>query len=293
MSEPTSYKVFACDLCGSDDAAEIDIVSQYSGGYPMHVCRNCGFVYIRERRTAAAIADEWSDNIYGDVYTARRPAITARHTYVAGFIDNAVGLKGRSVCDIGAGEGFFLDMIRNDPYGADVFGIEPSQENYRVTSAMGIKTFKGTIEDYLASPDSDRRRFDIVCIMWTLENCQSCLRMLDAAYDLLVDGGHLVVATGSRILVPFKKPLHYYIGPLQAADAHAFRFSSNTLGGAFSLSGFEVAEVNRYIDSDYLCMIGRKMVPKPSNEWVKDDYQAVIDFFNRWHTETAEHYADA
>jgi len=278
---------FPCDLCGCDDAVEIRVARHYMGEGRLHVCRDCGFVYVRRRRSAQAIADEWSDTLYQTKYTARIPAIVARQTYVAEFIAGAVGLRGKRVCDIGAGEGLFLDMIRDARFGAEVFGIEPSAANGRLMAHMGIEHFVGTIEDFAAHRAG--RTFDIAIVMWTLENCQSCLSMLKAARDLLTDDGVVVVSTGSRILVPFKKPLHYYLGA-NDADTHAFRFSARALARALGLSGFAPVETNRFIDTDYLVMAGRRS-DAPPKELPVDDWREVQAFFERWHDDTQHFYA--
>ncbi|MDP7603846.1 MAG: methyltransferase domain-containing protein, partial [Alphaproteobacteria bacterium] len=131
---------------------------------------------------------------------ARIPAVKARQIYVAEFIDTFIGLRGKTLCDIGGGEGQFLEIVKAPDYGAEVFTIEPSPSNCAAMRERGVEAFQGTIEDFLADAPGLERRFDIVSIMWTLENCRSCRSMLDGAYELLKDGGHILVATGSRIL---------------------------------------------------------------------------------------------
>ncbi len=283
------YSEFNCDLCGSDDAEPIEVSRAYMSDGVVHVCKNCGFVYVRRRRSIQRIADAWSQEIFQKGYTARIPAVKARQTYVAEFLDTNVGLKGKSVCDIGGGEGQFLDIIRGADYEADVFAIEPAEQNCKLMSDAGIENFHGTIEDYIASGAD--RKFDIVTVMWTLENTQDCRGMINAAYDLLKDGGRLLIATGSRILVPFKKPLHLYLSK-NPADTHCFRVSANTLQGLMAVSGFEMAEVNRYIDTDYLTMLGRKTDRSVDIAWKGDDWHEVVDFFERWDKETREHYPE-
>lgn len=284
------YSEFDCDLCGSSDAAPIEVLQGYlNPGEQVHVCKNCGFVYVRNRRSIDRIADAWSKEIYQKGYTARIPAVVARQTYVAEFIDTTIGLKGKSVCDIGGGEGQFLEIIRAPAYGAEAFGIEPSQQNCQLMTDAKIDNFHGTIEEYIAS--GAERRFDIVTVMWTMENTQDCRGMLNAAYDLLKDGGHLMIATGSRILVPFKKPLHKYFMK-NAADTHCFRSSANTLQGLMAVSGFKMTEVNRFIDTDYLTMIGQKTDRSADIPWQGDNWEEVIDFFNRWDKETRDHYPE-
>ncbi len=282
-------RTFPCDLCGADDPAEIAIARHYTNGQPLHVCRSCGFVYVRERRSARAIANTWTEELYKTSYTARIPAVKARQVFVGEMIDATLGLRGNRLCDIGGGEGQFLEIARGPDYGADVFAIEPSPINGRALSDLGVKHFQGTIEEFAASGQACES-FDIVTIMWTLENCQDCRAMLDAAYALLKANGHVVVATGSRILVPFKKPLQLYLST-NPADTHCFRFSANTLRGILAECGLEVAHTNRHIDHDVLCMIARKTDRSRPISWQKDDYREVIDFFQRWHRETQDHYA--
>ncbi|MDO8463205.1 MAG: class I SAM-dependent methyltransferase [bacterium] len=282
---------FPCDICGTTDAVEVPHAREYTGGQPIHICIQCGFVYVKQRRSAGAIADEWSEQIYGNGYTALLPAVRARLTFVAAFMAEQLGgLQGKRVCDIGAGEGVFLEMLRQSEYGAAVFGIEPSRANCARMTALGIPNFRGTIEEYAASGTS-AGQYDIAVIAWTMENCQSPRAMLAAAHRMLRPGGQVVVATGSRIFVPFKKPLHYYLGG-RAADSHAFRWSAQTLTAQLATAHFAVRQTNRYIDHDVLCMIAERRDVDETIPWTGDDYRAVQNFFERWHAETVAYYPE-
>src|SRR5205814_555495 len=162
-------------------------------------------------------------------------------------------LRDQETVDIGAGEGVFLQLLAGPDYGAKTFGIELSAANCRLMSEAGLACFKGSIGDYLGSPGVRARGFDRASIVWTLENTSSCRSMMEGARALLKEDGFLTVATSSRILVPFKKPLHYYLNPLVSA-LHPFFFSANALRNLFSNAGFSVEHVNRFIDTDYLVM---------------------------------------
>lgn len=280
-------KIFPCDLCGGTETFEVPYARLYTNDQPVHVCRSCGFVYVRERRGAQEIANSWSHDIYGEGYTARIPAVVARQTYVADTLNNVVGLKGKLVYDIGAGEGQFLEIVRNQ-YGARTYGLEPSAANCASMRAGGFDCFHGTIEQYLGSTATVQA--DVATIMWTLENCVSCTDMLRAAYRCLPLGGHLLVATGSRVLVPFKKPLYDYFSS-NPSDTHCFRFSANTLQGLMASTGFKPVFVNRYLDTDYLVVIGEKRPEGEKIPWLGDNPLAVHNFFERWHNETAFYLA--
>jgi SAM-dependent methyltransferase len=282
-----AVKEFPCDICKSREAVEVPHCREYTNGQVVHICKKCGFVHVKKRRTFEQIANTWSKKIYGKGYTAVIPAVRARQTYVADFIEKHLGLRKKQVCDIGAGEGRFPDIIRQPYYGALPFGIEASVSNCGLLKKMGVPHFNGTIEDYLAA--RQKKQFDIATIMWTLENCQSCREMLSGAWKLLKPGGHVVIATGSRILVPFKKPLYLYLSK-NDADTHSFRFSANTLSAILAVSKFKVVQINRYLDTDYLCVIAKKVNSVPS--WKGDNYLDVFNFFERWHVDTQMYYPE-
>ncbi len=282
---------FPCDLCGETRTIELPHSRQFHGGAPIDICWTCGFVYVKRRRSSKRIAEAWTSEIFGSGYTAAIPAVAARLTYVAESIDGWIGLKGKSVAEIGAGEGHFLRLVQGSRYGARAFGIEPSPANGRLLADAGIEHFTGTIEDYVASGEASRRPMDIVSMLWTLENCEDCKAMLSGASDALKPGGHVVVATGSRILVPFKKPLHTYFSQ-NPADTHAFRFSANTLKGALAVTGFEVVQTNRFIDHDVLCVVGRKTDRRHPIAWQHDSAADVHTFFERWYVDTKMYFPD-
>ena len=292
---------YECDICGYLDAIEVPNCRHYTGGQPIHICSNCGFVYVKKRRSSDEIARSWSDEVFSnkfnkDTYTARVPAVKARQTYVADFIDTELGLNNKEVCDIGAGEGQFLEIIQND-YQAKVYGVEPSEKNSLLLKKNNFKHFIGTAENFRNNEMFKTKigTFDIVTMMWTLCNSFSCKEMMNVAFDLLKPGGHLCIAEGSRIMVPFKKPLHYYFSKMKA-DLHPYHFSMNSLKNLFQISGYEVTNVNRYIDSDVLCMIGKKMSKNndiSKSNIQKDKPNEVADFFNRWHKETKAYYLNS
>lgn len=294
---PSNMEEFSCDICGATETVEVPHAREYTGGQPIHICTTCGFVYVKRRRSAATIADEWSERIHGNGYTALLPAMRARLTFVAAFMAEQLGgLQGKRICDIGAGEGVLLDMVRQPEYGAEVYGIEPSTQNCARMTEFGIENFVGTIEEY-EERGAPGGKFDIATVAWTMENCQSPRAMLAAAHRMLKPGGYVVVATGSRILVPFKKPLHFYLGGRslgnRPADSHAFRWSAQTLQAQLAVAHFAVRHANRYIDHDTLCMIAERRDQSETIPWKGDDHRAVQHFFERWHAETSTYYPES
>ncbi len=278
------------DFKGLDEMIEIPCSRKYTNQEPVHVCKNTGLVRVKELRSSSEIAKAWSEEVFSndfgeDTYTARIPAVKARQVYVADFADVSVGLKGKDLCDIGAGEGQFLEITSSSEYQANVFGVEPSAKNCSQLSNKNFRNFNGTIEEYAKSDLFEKQKFDVITIMWTLVNSYSCLDMISTAYDMLKPGGHIVVAEGSRILVPFKKPLNYYFSPLPV-DLHPYHFSANSLKNLLKVCNFQITHENRYIDSDILCVIGKKVNPEIEQNYEIDNYIEVLNFFERWHVDT-------
>jgi 2-polyprenyl-3-methyl-5-hydroxy-6-metoxy-1,4-benzoquinol methylase len=281
-----AYNSFPCDVCGTDSPVSIDVAQLYTNNQKLYACGNCGFVYVKDRRSAEEIAKSWSHDIFQKGYTAKIPYVLARQTYVADFIDVNIGLDRKKICDIGAGEGQFLDICKaKTRNNLEVYGIEPSAHNISLLKEQGFDAFQGTIEQFAESVQFKNNKFDLVTIMWTLENCLDCNGMIKAAWEMLEDGGHISVATGSRILVPFKKPLGDYLSK-NPADTHCFRFSANALSNLLEKNGFKVKVLSRYIDGEFLVIIAQKTSKGDAYTLKKDNPKLVIDFFNRWHHET-------
>ena len=242
MATETSARVtrHACDLCGSLEWRNLPLPNPRDIG----ICGVCGFVYVRDRRESHVIASDWS-GIYGEGYDPDKwPAVRARLSYVRDWIHEQYDLRREvSLLDVGAGTGTFINIVDERFNLEEMRGLEPS-------SAGGSHPFiaEGSVED-----DIDLGLFDFVTINWTLENCHDPIRMLDYARRSCKPDGRVVVATGSRILVPFKKPLSCYLGD-NAPDLHCFRWSVRTLKAAMNKAGLMVDRINPYMECDWLVM---------------------------------------
>ena len=94
MPQQAGFRDYPCDLCGADDPIEIPHCRLYTAGQVIHICGDCGFVYVRARRSSEEIARVWAQEIYGDVYTAvRNPAVMARASLVVDMFVTALPFK--------------------------------------------------------------------------------------------------------------------------------------------------------------------------------------------------------
>lgn len=265
-----------CDLCGAADSLD-------TPGDPsrkIRICSGCGFVYVSERRSTADVAHAWDEIYASGGYDPNWPGVKARLFYVAQWIESNIGLAGRSVLDIGAGNGNFVDYCRS--LGAHCVGLDPGLDNVRKIKARDIPCFHG----WAADDSPYIGQYDIVSLCWTLENVGDCLAVLRYAKRHLAPNGHLVVATGSRINVPFKKPLRSYLpqDPNYPHDTHCFRWSIKSLFDALRISGMEYFQWNDFTERDELIVSSTKVSDDALSVNREDDWASfTLNHFRRWH----------
>ena len=287
MGQDLGRELKNCELCGHDESVEIPYVRKYTDGIPFHICKGCGLVYYKYRRTPQELAEYWENEMFNKGnYVARNPYFKARHTYAAEFIDMHLDLNGKKLIDIGAGDGQFLEFVKK--YGAEVFGVESSVTNHKIMTENNIENYCGTIEKYaeeIIHNDDFKADSDIATIIWTLQNSQSATDMLDSAYNVLNENGYLYLQLSIRVLAPFNKPMGLYFGK-QPGDVQPYIFSISSLQGFLAKSGFEVKYTNNYWDQEIINIIAQKVPKSKKIVWEKDNFDDVINFFMRWHNES-------
>lgn len=261
-----------CDLCGATDS--LDTPGDPSG--KIRICSGCGFVHVKERRSVEEVANAWEQIYARGGYDPNWSGVRARLFYTAQWLDSNIGLRGKSVLDIGCGNGNFLGYCQS--LGAAGVGIDPSRDNVAVAKGKGILCYEGWASD----TGIDLGRFDFVTLTWTLENTADCLEVLRYAKRQLKPGGHVVVATGSRIGHGFRKPLGSYIpqDPNYPHDTHCFRWSAATLFKALGVCGLTGSAHNDYKERDEMIMCAQR---DPARTDLGGDHPKYIqDYFRRW-----------
>jgi 2-polyprenyl-3-methyl-5-hydroxy-6-metoxy-1,4-benzoquinol methylase len=276
------------DFNGETESIVVPHSKKLTKGYELNISKFSGLVSVIKRRSSKQIANNWSNKIFGNKfsktkYTAKIPAVIARHIYVLETIIDKINIKKKKICDLGAGEGQFLEILKKKKLNCELFGIEPSKKNCKLLKNKKIKNFNGTVEEYYNF--KGKKKFDVITLMWTLCNTSNCLDIIKISNKLLKKNGYIVVAESSRMLVPFKKPIQMYFG-IGNPDIHPFHFSKNSLANLLIINKFKPVYINRYIDSDYLLIIAKK-INKIDSKLIKvDNFMKVKKFFKRWYKES-------
>ena len=112
-------------------------------------------------------------------------------------------LKGLRILDIGCGGGILSEPLAR--LGAQMVGVDPSEENVAVASAHAVES--GVAVDYRASTAEDLaaagERFDVVLAMEVVEHVVDVEAFVATCAAMVKPGGLMVAATLNRTLKSF------------------------------------------------------------------------------------------
>jgi len=164
------------------------------------------------------------------------------------YIDGLVGLRGKTVLDVGCGGGILAESMTQR--GAQVTGIDLAEPPLKVAELHLRESGIRVDYRYISAEDLARelpRRFDIVTCMELLEHVPEPASTVRACADLVKPGGHVFFSTINR------KPKSYlyavigaeYVLKLLPRGTHSYaRFIKPSELGAYSReAGLDICEV--------------------------------------------------
>lgn len=196
-------------------------------GANLTVCRCpcCGFVSVPLK-----LSDDYYDD-YVNVPSLSPQAQNFQTEQAVGFVER-FSLSGRSVLEIGCGDGFFLHSMQNA--GAQCFGIEPSSAQCEVARARGLKVEHGILSGNRLLTEAP---FDAFVTRQVFEHID------DISDFLLTIRSNLRAGAVGLVEVPNLDKLAHEARFFDFIPEHLNYFTPRTLSLALQLAGFEVLEV--------------------------------------------------
>jgi len=153
----------------------------------LYICRECATVQQPSLPGGDALHGlyrEMSDQDYLVEEEGRRTTARRLLTQVGSYVPHG------ALLDVGCGHGVLLDEARK--LGYDVTGLELSSDAARhARETLGLDVHEVPLERF----DPGGRKFDVVMLADVIEHLEDPVGALDRCYDLLADGGVLVVVT--------------------------------------------------------------------------------------------------
>ncbi|WP_122034960.1 bifunctional 2-polyprenyl-6-hydroxyphenol methylase/3-demethylubiquinol 3-O-methyltransferase UbiG [Aliivibrio sp. EL58] len=114
-------------------------------------------------------------------------------------LDNANGLFGKKVLDVGCGGGILAESMANQ--GADVIGLDMGKEPLTVARLHALET--GTTLEYIQSTaeqhaEENPETYDVITCMEMLEHVPDPLSVIRSCAKMVKPGGHVFFSTLNR-----------------------------------------------------------------------------------------------
>jgi len=150
-----------------------------------------------------------------------------------------------NLCDIGCGDGSFLEILRQNGY-KNIFGIDPNIMFCKFARQRGLEVFEGKIEDF--SRLTKNRTINTITMFHLIEHLKNPKEILEVIYKNIKKGDKLIIETPSIDAVPLKNS--NYVHRL-IYSKHLFYFNIKNLQKFLTDIGFKVEamgkrDFNRY-----------------------------------------------
>jgi SAM-dependent methyltransferase len=252
---PLELERCACPLCSSNKAKTLMAFDQF--GFPIGTveCEECGFVYTNPRPTEAYMK-VFYEKYFWFFFQGRhkinerffrrqrtREWAALKFSRCAPYLS-----KAKSILEIGAGSGLFLDQVRKNFPGTSVAGIEPDPqmaEFCRTELNLDVQT--GFFQNY-----HDENIFDAIVLFHVVEHLFEFTSLFQFIRQHLAPGG-IVIMEAPDVDGAWKT-----VYMIQLSHLHIF--SRRTIKNLFLAKGFEVVQVSRLqneLDDSNLFIVGR------------------------------------
>lgn len=258
-----------CAVCSSDKIKEKSVIKDFSHTkeeFSVYECADCGFYFTQN------IPDEYSIGLYykSENYVShsdtQKGLFFKLYHAVRSFmlkkkrdlVVQYTGLPKGKLLDIGAGTGYFLDVMNKS--GWETHGVEQDDE----TRAYAIKKSSSEVCSAKEFYDLPEDTFNAVTMWHVLEHVHDLKGYLNKIHKVLKEDGVLIVA------VPNHKSYDadYYQEYWAAWDIpiHLWHFTPKTIRGLMQRNGFIVMDnIPMPFDAAYVSMLSEQY--KSGSKW--------------------------
>ena len=179
----------ACPGCGGNNKKPK--IKKY--GFQYVLCGDCGSLYCSPRPNNEVLSDfykksvsaqYWSNVFFPAVAEIRREQLFRKKARNIHELLKKKNVSPRSICDVGAGYGVFLQALKVHYPKADLFAVEPSHNSAEQCREKGIETLEATAEQ----AEEWHKKFDLVISSEVIEHVFSAEKFVNS---ILVMSGQI------------------------------------------------------------------------------------------------------
>lgn len=208
-------------------------------GFKLFKCKNCSLIFVSPRKNEFQIYDQdyFSGAVHGYGFVNYEEDKSASMGYLKSYLKwlRDLGIeKDAKLLDIGAANGFFVDLARKE--GFDASGIELSEDAVKWAKKLGRRVVQA---DALTMSLSER--FDVITALDVLEHLSQPEEFLRRVKVNLSSNGFLLINVpnqGSLFAKLSGKSWHSYVPP-----EHLYYFNKKSLYSILIMNGYEIVKI--------------------------------------------------
>lgn len=277
VSDPVlSLVESTCSVCGTrDHATKVAVGEDFEyrtsdDSFQVHRCRACDTLFLHPRPARSELgriypetyhAYEFTEEEFGLSYAVRRRLESRR---LLGWCRSVPA--GGSIVDIGAGDGFHLDILKEqgDPTWRLV-AVEPDVKAASAATARGFEVHSGFVEEL----GLDGGQFDFAMMIMVIEHVDDPSGVLGEVHRLLAPGGRVGIVTDNirSADARFGQARHWggYHFP-----RHFNLYSERSLGLLAAKAGFEVEALSTMVSPvNWTYTVHNRLVDRNAPEWLR------------------------
>jgi 2-polyprenyl-3-methyl-5-hydroxy-6-metoxy-1,4-benzoquinol methylase len=197
FSDHSDFENISCPGCKSNKANTAFI----KHGFEYKKCPECFTLFTSPRPTNAMISDFyrrsessrfWAEHFYPETAEARREMIFKPRAEVINKLLNEFEIpEPRSIVDVGAGYGIFLEEIRKYGFFDEVIAVEPNKDLAKCCREKNISVYEAAVEDI----KDGELKASVVCSFEVFEHLFDPDSFIMSMKKLLKPGGILLFTT--------------------------------------------------------------------------------------------------
>jgi SAM-dependent methyltransferase len=199
-----------CCICGTGDAFPVGSGEdfEYRSSPDTFVavrCRRCDLVYLNPRPAPEELGRIYPPHYHAYQFTAEKFGLAYRvrsRLEARRLLSYAKGLpKGARILDIGCGDGFHLDLLKQ--YGDPTWqlvGVDVSERAVSAARRRGLNVYQGRVDE----ADLPAASFDLILMIATIEHVDDPAGVVAATARLLTPQGRAVIVTDNADSLDFR-----------------------------------------------------------------------------------------
>jgi cyclopropane fatty-acyl-phospholipid synthase-like methyltransferase len=238
LNTKDTVEVDSCYICQSSESE----LALEMYGYKYVQCSNCGHAYLTPRLTEEASIEYFTESEeYASTYTDEAQINYRLENIVKPKIDHIldrIDTDNGQWLDVGCGIGGTVHYLSTE--GWDAHGLEVSKHSVQAAKErFGIDLNETTLLEY--ANETDNTEYDVISFFGSNHVVTYPMEHLRHAYDLLADGGYIVLGThnfdsvSTRILQTSPNEAVRFLRPPASTNL----FSESSIRTAFDQLGFE------------------------------------------------------